>query len=85
MLTRRAILCASALVGLAGPARAQLLSKTVRIIVGFPVGGATDILARILAGVLRGTYAASVIAPHVNFRDRRWRKSSSRASKNCIR
>ena len=61
MLTRRAVLAASALVGLAGPVRAQLLNKTVRIIVGFPAGGATDILARILAGTLRGTYAASVI------------------------
>jgi tripartite-type tricarboxylate transporter receptor subunit TctC len=61
MLTRRAVLAASALVGLAGPVRAQLLNKTVRIIVGFPAGGATDILARILAGALRGAYAASVI------------------------
>jgi tripartite-type tricarboxylate transporter receptor subunit TctC len=61
MLTRRAVLAASALVGLAGPVRAQLPNKTVRIIVGFPAGGATDILARILAGTLRGTYAASVI------------------------
>jgi tripartite-type tricarboxylate transporter receptor subunit TctC len=61
MLTRRAALAASALVGLAGPVRAQLLNKTVRIIVGFPAGGATDILARILAGALRGAYAASVI------------------------
>jgi tripartite-type tricarboxylate transporter receptor subunit TctC len=61
MLTRRAVLAVSALVGLAGPVRAQLLSKTVRIIVGFPAGGATDILARILAAALRGTYAASVI------------------------
>jgi tripartite-type tricarboxylate transporter receptor subunit TctC len=61
MLTRRAVLATSALVGLARPVRAQLLNKTVRIIVGFPAGGATDILARILAGALRGSYAASVI------------------------
>jgi tripartite-type tricarboxylate transporter receptor subunit TctC len=62
MLTRRALLAALALFTAdLRPVRAQVLNKTARIIVGFPAGGATDLLARILAGPLRGTYAASVI------------------------
>jgi tripartite-type tricarboxylate transporter receptor subunit TctC len=66
MLTRRAILAASATAAVAIGAgslrtRAQTLRKTVHIIVGFPAGGATDLIARILADRLRGPYAASVI------------------------
>src|SRR5260221_10933776 len=64
MLTRRPILAASAVAALgAGPlhTRAQTLKKTVHVIVGFPAGGATDLIARILADRLRGRYAASVI------------------------
>jgi len=64
MLTRRTILAASAAAAIgAAPRRvqAQTLKKTVHIIVGFPAGGATDLIARILADRLRGRYAASVI------------------------
>ena len=67
MLTRRAILAASvtSAVAAAGAgglrARAQTLKKTVHMVVGFPAGGATDLIARILADRLRGRYAASVI------------------------
>src|SRR5712691_7357006 len=67
MLTRRAVLTASATSAVtaicAGPlqTRAQTLKKTVHMIVGFPAGGATDLIARILADRLRGPYAASVI------------------------
>src|SRR5271169_4088614 len=64
MLTRRSVLAASAFATIgAGPmrARAQTLKKTAHMIVGFPPGGATDIIARILADRLRGTYAPSVI------------------------
>jgi len=64
MLTRRTILAASAVAALgAGPlhTRAQTLKKTVHVIVGFPAGGATDLIARILGDRLRGRYAASVI------------------------
>ena len=36
-------------------------SKPVRIIVGFPAGGGTDMIARILAERLRGSYASAVL------------------------
>jgi len=64
MPTRRTVLAASAAaaIGVAPlRGRAQTLKKTVHIIVGFPAGGATDLIARILADRLRGRYAASVI------------------------
>jgi len=40
---------------------AQAIHKPVRIIVGFPAGGGTDVIARILAERLRGPYAAAVL------------------------
>jgi tripartite-type tricarboxylate transporter receptor subunit TctC len=64
MLTRRIVIAASAATAFGAGApqsRAQTLKKTVHIIVGFPAGGATDLIARILADRLRGRYAASVI------------------------
>jgi tripartite-type tricarboxylate transporter receptor subunit TctC len=42
-------------------ARAQALKKPVHIIVGFPAGGGTDVIARILADRLRGPYASTVL------------------------
>jgi len=42
-------------------AGAQAIDKLVHIIVGFPAGGGTDIVARVLAQALTGTYAASII------------------------
>ena len=62
MLTRRTVLAASAAAAIgAVRAQAQTLKKTVHIVVGFPAGGATDLIARILADRLRGRYAAAVI------------------------
>ncbi len=67
MLTRRHVLAASAAgVALAGTghlprALGQAIRKPVHIIVGFPAGGGTDVLARILADRLRGPYASTVI------------------------
>ncbi len=65
MLTRRHLLAASAagLVssGVLPRARAQTLKKPVHIIVGFPAGGGTDVLARMVADKLRGSYASTVL------------------------
>jgi tripartite-type tricarboxylate transporter receptor subunit TctC len=64
MLTRRMIIAGcgiAAVAPLVAAARAQVVGKTVHIIVGFPAGGGTDVIARILAERLRGAYAATVI------------------------
>jgi tripartite-type tricarboxylate transporter receptor subunit TctC len=44
-----------------GLARAQPPTKSVRVIVGFPAGGGTDVLARILAERLKDSYATSAV------------------------
>jgi tripartite-type tricarboxylate transporter receptor subunit TctC len=60
MLTRRRFLGSAALGLLPFPLRAQGLDSA-RIIVGFPPGGTTDVMARKVADKLRGGYARSVI------------------------
>lgn len=42
-------------------ARGQTTNKNLRIVVPFPAGGGTDVLARIVAEKLRGNYAPAVI------------------------
>jgi tripartite-type tricarboxylate transporter receptor subunit TctC len=65
MLNRRQILGATTGLIAAGGAgrsvRAQTFDKLVHVIVGFPAGGGTDIVARVLAEALKGSYAASII------------------------
>src|ERR1700686_158865 len=66
MLSRRRMIATSALGALAfggviPRALAQATDKLVRMIVGFPAGGGTDITARVLAEALHGTYASNII------------------------
>lgn len=67
MLNRRqlflsqAATAALAVLGCTRDALAQIVQKTSRIIVGFPAGGTTDVLARVCADKLRGPYAPVVI------------------------
>jgi tripartite-type tricarboxylate transporter receptor subunit TctC len=67
MLTRRHLLAGST-AGLLSPAMslvprafAQAITKPAHVIVGFPAGGGTDVIARILADGLRGPYAPTVL------------------------
>jgi tripartite-type tricarboxylate transporter receptor subunit TctC len=43
------------------PVQAQTLKKPAHVIVGFPAGGGTDVIARILADRLRGSFAPTVL------------------------
>jgi tripartite-type tricarboxylate transporter receptor subunit TctC len=48
--------------GAAAPAvRAQTVGRTSRIVIGFPPGGSSDVVARLYAEKLRGRYAPQVI------------------------
>jgi tripartite-type tricarboxylate transporter receptor subunit TctC len=65
MPSRRQMLVASA-AGMAAArfpprALAQVITKPVRIIVGFAAGGGSDLTARILAEALRPSYASTII------------------------
>src|SRR5260370_5713545 len=67
MLTRRHLLAASTAGLLSSGASfvprafAQTTKKPVHVIVGFPPGGGTDVIARILADGLRGPYASPLL------------------------
>jgi tripartite-type tricarboxylate transporter receptor subunit TctC len=66
MHTRRDVLSyttaalALPLVGISG-ARAQAPLELATFVVGFPAGGATDTVARLVADAVRGSYAAAVV------------------------
>ena len=52
---------AAALAGLVPRGEAQTGTKTLRIIVGFPPGGGTDVIARLIGEKLRGSFAPAVV------------------------
>lgn len=65
MITRRHFVTGStslacALMGLAPPARAQVIARTARMLVGFPAGGSSDVVARLLVEQIKD-YASSMI------------------------
>ncbi len=60
MITRRLALGATLAVP-AAPALAQVVSRNARIVIGFPAGGSSDIVARLYAERLRGIYAPSLV------------------------
>jgi len=61
LLTGSAATVFCAALGVAHRAWAQSVSKPCRIVVGFPPGSAPDVVARLMADGLRGTYAHAVI------------------------
>ena len=61
MITRRNLILGAAALAFGRGLGAQTTVKPVRIIVPFPAGGGTDVLARIIAERMRDNYAPSVI------------------------
>jgi tripartite-type tricarboxylate transporter receptor subunit TctC len=59
--TRRALLAVPAALVLPRPGGAQPVQRPARIIVGFPAGGSSDIVARLYAERLRGQFAPQLV------------------------
>lgn len=60
---RRGLTCSALAItlGFAAPAQADFPERNITLVVPFPAGGTTDIVARIIAGQLQGEYGKSVI------------------------
>ncbi len=58
-IPRRAALALPAV--FARPARAQTLQRPARVVIGFPPGGSSDVVARLYAERLRGLYAPQIV------------------------
>ncbi len=56
-IPRRALFAAT----LASPALAQTVSRNGRVVIGFPAGGSSDVVARLYAEKLRGVFAPNMI------------------------
>src|SRR5260370_17479494 len=63
MITRRRLIAATAAcaaVALPSPSRAQIVRKLTRLLIGYPPGGSTDVIARLLIDQMKG-YAPTII------------------------
>ncbi|MCX7685216.1 MAG: tripartite tricarboxylate transporter substrate-binding protein [Acetobacteraceae bacterium] len=60
-LGRRAALSLGAALACPAIATAQVVQRTARIVIGFPAGGSSDVVARLYAERLRGIYAPSLV------------------------
>ena len=60
-MKRRALLAGAAALAVSPYLPAQTTNKNLKIVVPFPAGGGTDVLARIIAEKLRGNYAPVVL------------------------
>jgi len=60
------VLCATALVATHARAQSAYPEKTVRIVVPFPAGGATDILGRLIAERLSGAWGKPVVVENLS-------------------
>ena len=60
-IERRALLGAGLALAAPGLARAQTVQRNARIVIGFPAGGSSDIVARLYAERLRGVFAPNLI------------------------
>jgi tripartite-type tricarboxylate transporter receptor subunit TctC len=58
---RRAALGLGAALALPAIATAQVIQRTARIVIGFPPGGSSDVVARLYAERLRGIYAPTLV------------------------
>jgi tripartite-type tricarboxylate transporter receptor subunit TctC len=58
---RHAVIAAAAAATLGMPARARAQGRSLRILVGFPAGGGTDAIARLLGEALRAELGATVV------------------------
>ncbi|HWT07845.1 MAG TPA: tripartite tricarboxylate transporter substrate-binding protein, partial [Roseomonas sp.] len=58
-IRRRAALALPAMLAL--PAHAQTIQRPARVVIGFPPGGSSDVVARLYAERLRGAYAPQVV------------------------
>jgi tripartite-type tricarboxylate transporter receptor subunit TctC len=58
---RAALMLGAGALALPGLARAQTVRRNARMVIGFPPGGSSDVVARIYAEKLRGPYAPAVV------------------------
>ncbi len=65
-------------------ALAQTITKPAHLIIGFPPGGAPDVLARLLAEHMKG-YAPSVIIENLSARCSSWSPSGRASQRTCRR